>query len=136
MSLDSLADLCLNDVLFLKTGFAFLAGASPFFFSVVEELLVFIAGSPDFSLYAVDGVLELRLFQLAFPDDDHTPACGFQFTPYALVAFLVACYFCGPVIRVGLRHLEDRTVLMPMPEATVDEDDSTILGKYNVWLAR
>ena len=51
------------------------------------------------------------------------------------VALFVAVDFLLPEVGVGLGHLEVWTVIVSMPEATVDKDDSAVFAQYDVGMA-
>ena len=51
------------------------------------------------------------------------------------VALFVASDFLFPEVGVGFGHLEVWTVIVPMPEATVDKDDSAVFAQYDVGMA-
>ena len=51
------------------------------------------------------------------------------------VALFVASDFLFPEVGVGLGHLEVWTVIVSMPEATVDKDDSAVFAQYDVGMA-
>ena len=48
------------------------------------------------------------------------------------VALFVAVDFLLPEVGACLGHLEVWAVVVSMPEATVDEDDSAVFAQYNV----
>ena len=51
------------------------------------------------------------------------------------VALFVASDFLFPEVGVGLGHFEVWTVIVSMPEATVDKDDSAVFAQYDVGMA-
>ena len=51
------------------------------------------------------------------------------------VALFVALDFLFPKVGVSFGHLEVWTVIVPMPEATVDKDDSAVFAQYDVGMA-
>ena len=51
------------------------------------------------------------------------------------VALFVASDFLFPKVGVGFGHLEVCTGIVPMPEATVDKDDSAVFAQYDVGMA-
>ena len=51
------------------------------------------------------------------------------------VALFVASDFLFPKVGVGFGHFEVWTVIVPMPEATVDKDDSAVFAQYDVGMA-
>ena len=51
------------------------------------------------------------------------------------VALFVASDFLFPEVGVSFGHLEVWTVIVPMPEATVDKDDSAVFAQYDVGMA-
>ena len=52
------------------------------------------------------------------------------------VAVPVAFDFRGPPDGTSLRYSENGTVMMPVPEAAMDEDAGFVFGKDNIGLAR
>ena len=54
---------------------------------------------------------------------------------FVYVALFVASDFLFPEVGVGLGHLEAVATFMPMPEATVDKDDSAVFAQYDVGMA-
>ena len=83
-----------------------------------------------------DSIRKAVLFQLTFPDNDDTPLLSLQLPPYILVPFLIPPHFRHPEIGVGLGDSVMLASLMSMPETTVHEDDSSVLGKNNIRRAR
>ena len=51
------------------------------------------------------------------------------------VALFVASDFLFPEIGVSFGHLEVWTVIVSMPEATVDEDDCAVFAQHDVGMA-
>ena len=51
------------------------------------------------------------------------------------VALFVASDFLFPKVGVGFGHFEVWTVIVSMPEATVDKDDSAVFAQYDVGMA-
>jgi hypothetical protein len=80
----------------------------------------------------LQGLVPLIGFQFTLPNGDAMPAhlCQLPLLPY--VTFPVPVDFPCPKLHVGPRHLKVLASLMPMPEATVDEDTRAVLAKYNV----
>ena len=52
------------------------------------------------------------------------------------VALLVAADFLLPEVGVGLGHLETVAVVVSMPKAAVDEDDSAVFAQHDVGMTR
>lgn len=86
----------------------------------------------DFSLNAVDGGVEVRFFQLAFPDDDHRPALRLQLAPDFLVACLVTGNLGCPEIGVRFRCRVVLTSFVAVPETSMDKDNGLILWEDDV----
>ncbi len=101
---------------------------APVILSGAKDLAVLL----NFSLDAVDGIVEVGFFQLTFPDDNHRPALGFQLSPDFLVAGSVSHNFGGPEVRVCLGNRVVLASFVTMPKATVDEDDGLIPRKDDV----
>ena len=82
------------------------------------------------SLFSVSG------FQLAFPDDDDSPALGLQLSPLLLIALLVPDDLGLPEFRVGFGHGIVLATLVAVPEASVDEHHRPVLGQHDVRFPR
>ena len=121
--------LCFSDLPF--TAICFTGGLS-----FCQFIVPGIAIGDYFLIDKRKGVVEGGPFQLAFPDDDDVPALGLQLAPDFLVAPLVTDNLFLPELGVGFG---DRVVLaafVAVPEAAVDEDDSAVFGKNDVWGTR
>jgi hypothetical protein len=79
-----------------------------------------------------DGIVKVRLLQLALPDDDHAPAFSLQLSPDFLVPLLVPGNFGHPKLSVGFGNSIILTVLVAMPEAAMHEDNRSILGQNDI----
>ena len=90
----------------------------------------------DFNLNLLNSLFEARTFQLAFPDNDDSPSLRLQLAPDLLVPFLIPSNLRCPEVGVGLGHRVELAAFVPVPEATVDEDDSAVPGKDDVWCPR
>ena len=73
--------------------------------------------------------------ELAFPDDDDAPAAASETAQVPPVVRDVPREFVGPELPVGLGGGGDFTVLVPVPETAVDEDDGAVFGQDDVGLA-
>ena len=89
----------------------------------------------DFGSHSVDGLVKVRLFQLALPNDNNAPSFRLQLTPNFLIPLLVPGNLSHPELCVGFRNRIILTVFVAMPEAAMHEDNSTIFGQYEVRLA-
>ena len=69
--------------------------------------------------------------QRAFPDREHTPTRGIQ--RYQIVSILLPVLreFCPPEGRIRLRPLKKLAIVL-VPEAAVDENNSTIFGQHEI----
>ena len=110
--------------LFLIEGTGFLSGRL--------DVVVGVPVPDDFRGYAVRGVFKPRLFQFTLPDDDDIPALGFQLAPDLLVSLLVSSHLSRPKLSIGLGDSVVLAVLVAVPKAAVDEDDSAVLGKDDI----
>ena len=106
----------------------FLPRPAPFGLILAEDIAV----PADFSGDSVDSLCEMRFIQLALPDDDHCPTQSFQLAPDLLVPLLVARHLRLPELRIGLRHRILLAILVAVPEAPVNEDDSVVFGQNYV----
>ena len=79
-----------------------------------------------------DGIVKVRFFQLALPDDDYAPAFRLQLTPYFLIPLLVPGNLGHPELSVGLGDCIILTVFVAMPEAAVYKDNRPILWQYDI----
>ena len=99
--------------------------------------------------YRIQSLFTLRWLQLAFPYGDAMPAHFSKFALLLLVSLLVPANLRHPEVMVRIRYLAAlRTLnyalcimnyalnIVPMPEASVDEDASAILAKYQVRMPR
>lgn len=75
-------------------------------------------------------------FDFALPDTDDTPAKGFQFGFVTGVPSYIVLNLLFPEVYIRLWQPEIFTVLMSMPEASVDENDGLILWQDNIRIAR
>ena len=107
------------------------AGFPSVILSGVKDLSVLV----DLGGHRRDGFREPASFEFAFPDDDDSPAFGFQLAPCVLVALLVPCYLGGPEVGVGFGDGVVLTVFVSVPEAAVDEDDGAVFGEDDVGFA-
>ena len=107
------------------------AGFPSVILSAAKDLSVLV----DLSCYGLDGFGEAVALQFTLPDDDDSPAFGLQLAPCVLVTLLVSGYFCGPEVGVSLGNGVVGAVFVTMPEAPVNEDDRTVLGKDNIWFS-
>jgi hypothetical protein len=80
----------------------------------------------------LERLVTLILLQLALPDGDAVPSHLGELLLLFSVSFLVASDLLLPKVGVGLWHLEELTVLMTMPKATIDEDASAVLPQHEV----
>ena len=80
-----------------------------------------------------DGIVKVRLFQLALPDDDHAPAFSLQLSPDFLIPLLVPGNLCLPKFGVGLWDSIILTVLVAMPKTAVHEDGRPVFGQNDIW---
>jgi len=69
--------------------------------------------------------------QATFPHDAYPPTQGMQFVEGTGIPLAVFVDFFGPEFCPGCRQPE-KTTVMAMPEATVNEDDCIIHGQHNV----
>ena len=74
--------------------------------------------------------------ELAFPGHKDTPARRFQLASNPAVPGHVPLELLLPEGRVGLGIRCDLATLVPVPEASMDEDDGLVPREDNVWLAR
>ena len=74
----------------------------------------------------------LRVFCLAFPDHDASPAKFSQRPLMEFVAGSVAIEFCQPPCAAIRRRGAVLTTFVPMPEAAVNEDDGLVPGQNDV----
>ena len=73
---------------------------------------------------------------MAFPHCDAMPAhCG-KLVLLIYIASAVTFYLGSPELRVALRYRIVFAAFMPVPEATVDEDDSPVFAQDNVRMTR
>ena len=86
----------------------------------------------DLSFNEVEGVVEVRFLQLAFPDDDDRPALSLKLTPDFLVTSLVPGDLLFPVFAVGTWHPKCKATLMSVPETSMDEYHGLIFREYDV----
>ena len=84
----------------------------------------------------LDSTFKHRLLQLALPHYDDKPSHRLKPTPDILIPLLIPRHLCSPELRVRLRNRVVPAPLMPVPETAVNEDDSVILRKHNIRLAR
>ena len=68
------------------------------------------------------------LLHLALPKHNHMPAGGFRRVVFLLVPCDISLELGLPELHVGLRHRSRLASLVPMPEATVHENDRVSLG--------
>ena len=80
----------------------------------------------------LQGVVPYGRFQLALPHCDAMPAHGGKLVLLFYVACAVALYLGSPELRVALWDHIVSAAFMPMPEATVDEDDSAVFAQHDV----
>ena len=71
-----------------------------------------------------------------FPHDHDPPAEGFECTDGGGVSRDVGCELRSPEFPPCLRRRRSATPGMPMPEATVDEDDGAVPSQHEVRRAR
>ena len=86
----------------------------------------------DLGFDAVHRFAEGGFGELAFPDDDDIPRERFEPLVVEDVALLVVGDLVCPEVDACFRHDELRAVLVPVPEAAVDEDDGAIAGEDDV----
>ena len=109
-----------------------LTGLPPVILSLSKDLPVL----PNLRLDTGNGLVQNSLLQLTLPNDDDKPTLGFQLAPNLLVALLVPGYLGCPKVGVGLRNRVVLTTFVSMPEATMNEDGSTIFAEDDIWFAR
>ncbi len=80
------------------------------------------------------GAFQTVGLELTLPDDDYLPAVVFEKLVVLLVPLLVSGDFVDPKLGVGLRYLI--AALVPMPEASVDEDGRVVAAHHDVGLPR
>ena len=68
----------------------------------------------------------------AFPDNDDFPARRFKFRNVSLISISVPCDLFFPETDIGLRQSVIPAALMPVPEASVDEDRRSVFGEDDV----
>lgn len=115
--------------------FAFFRIEGAGFLSVILSGAKDLTILPDGRCRGRNGFLQALFFQLTLPDDDDTPALRLQLAPGLLISFLISGYFGSPEICVGLGDSVVGAVLVTMPKAAVNKDDSAILGENDVRLA-
>ena len=80
----------------------------------------------------IESLLAAVGLELTFPYGDAVPShCGYL-ALFVDVALFVAVDFLLPEVGVCLGHLEVWAVVVSMPEATVDEDDSAVFAQHDV----
>lgn len=79
-----------------------------------------------------NGTINPVYFQLAFPHYDDAPAERFQESVIPQVALAVVLDLRPPELRICLRFGRIAAVLVPVPEAAVDEDACAVLRQDNV----
>ena len=80
----------------------------------------------------VESLLAAVGLELTFPYGDAVPShCGYL-ALFVDVALFVAVDFLLPEVGVCLGHLEVWAVVVSMPEATVDKDDSAVFAQHDV----
>ena len=86
----------------------------------------------DLGFDAVHRFAEGGFGELAFPDDDDIPRERFEPLVVEDVALLVVGDLVCPEVDACFRHDELRAALVPVPEAAVDEDGSTIFRQHYI----
>ena len=90
------------------------------------------SSTEQFCELSIESLDCLRLFGLAFPDDNASPA---EFAKRALMEFVagsVAIQFREPPFAPVRRRRAVLATTMPMPKAAVDKDDGLVPGKNDV----
>lgn len=72
------------------------------------------------------------IFEGALPDGDDVPALVEDGGFVAEIAGLIPFDFHGPEIDAGFRKAEGGAILMPVPEAAVNEDNGAVFREDNV----
>jgi hypothetical protein len=78
----------------------------------------------------------MRLRSLTAPDREDAPAACAKGSCVAAVALYIAVEFGSPERDAGLRLICEATAGVPVPEAAMNEDDSTVFRKNDVWPPR
>lgn len=90
---------------------------------------------PAFSTF--DGLVKTKLSttpKCTLPDSQATPAEICQFQQLALIAMAIAKDFLSPKFRAR-RWQSEKVTVMPMPKASVDENQRLVSRKNQVWLS-
>ncbi len=90
----------------------------------------------DFTHYMANSIFNDVFLELTLPYYDDFPSHRLKTAPNFLISFLVSFYFCSPKIRISLWNSIVFTTIVTMPETAVDEDDSSVFGKDNIWGTR
>lgn len=87
----------------------------------------------DFRAELSQGVFSRVSLKLAFPNDNHSPSQESKLRRVLGIPLCIAAQFLSPVFNV--RGWPDKVLapLMHMPETPVNEYNSPMLGKNNVW---
>ncbi len=73
---------------------------------------------------------------LAFPNHENTPAEASQLSSDTRITTLIAVELLAPETDIGTRRRASFATTMPMPETTVNKDDSAPWSEDNIWVAR
>gem|GEM_PF-1694386 len=90
---------------------------------------------PSYQMMRLQNVLKFIRFCFTFPDHHHPPSKTFKGCSDALVSSTVVFEFFEPEVRLGLGNSRDGTILMTVPETTMDQNNCAILGKGDVRLS-
>jgi hypothetical protein len=91
--------------------------------------------SAGFVKHLFQGLFEFS-FQGTFPDVENAPSLLAKGIIRLAIAGAVALDFLLPAINVGTGKAETGTVFMSVPEATLNENDSTVLGQNQIRFPR
>ena len=86
----------------------------------------------DCGFKSINGRRYFGFAELAFPDGDDIPFEGFEPLDIQPVSAAVALDFVGPEPDVGLRDGVEPAAFVPVPEASVDENDSAVSWQDDV----
>ena len=73
-------------------------------------------------------------FTLPYPDN--APSKGFQFSFVTDITGNITLYLLFPELDIGLWQAEIPAILMPVPEASVDENDGLVLRQDNIRISQ
>jgi hypothetical protein len=71
-----------------------------------------------------------------FPDDQHLPSVGFEFSQIRAVALAVSFKLWHPVRFVCARYMRATASAVRMPEAAVNENNAPARGKHEIGASR